>query len=292
MSRRGRSAPARGDGAPAAEGHGPERTSLQGTAPEGARPRRRWWPLALTGIAAITVIAVGAGAGFALFGRLMLHLQLKDQPGAITLPPEFEATARVTNVLDIVMRGTIKARVPFRQRLDLPLEGRYRTEVELDTVVPVKFEVTYEGTIPVDTIADIEARANFNFQDVKGFRNMNIKAKLPMKMNLPVKLTAPVDTGLRFAYKGPMVMGLNQTLRADVDTLIDTSLKVDQRVSAPVTAEIPLRVFAPRHPIKALITQADLSLALGTLRLERTPDPQRPQRAASDWGPAAGTPGR
>lgn len=254
--------------------------------------RRGAWPPALFGFAAVAVITVGAMAGFALFGRLVLHLQLKDQPGAITLPAEFDATAKVTNVLDIVMRGTITAKVPFRQQLDLPLEGRYRTEVSLDTVVPVKFDVTYEGTIPVDTIADIEARANFNFQDVKGFRNMDIKAKLPMKMNLPVKLTAPVDTGLRFAYTGPMVMGLNQTLRADVDTLIDTSLKVDQSVSAPVTADIPLRVFAPRHPIKAVITQADLALALGTLRLGRAEDNNGPRRADSAWGPAADAPAR
>ncbi len=238
------------------------------------------------GAGAVGAIVVGGLLGYWLLMNLSLKLALKDQPGMVTLPPEFEATARVTNVLDLVMKGTIKAQVPFKQTLDLPLQGRYNTDVELDTVVPVKFTVSYDGTIPVNTIADITARANFNFQDVKGFRNLDIKAKLPMKFNLPVKLTAPVDTGLRFTYSGPMVMGLDQVIRADVDTLINTRLEVNQQVSAPVTAEIPLHVRAPTHPLKAIITDANLAVRLDSLRLGVAENTDGPHRSASPWGPA------
>ncbi|HEY0975239.1 MAG TPA: hypothetical protein VGE57_12160 [Solimonas sp.] len=243
------------------------------------------WRWLLWGIGAVGAVVIGGLLGYWALMNLSLKLVLKNQPGMVTLPPEFDATASVTNVLDIIMKGTIKAKVPFKQTLDLPLQGRYNTEVELDTVVPVKFTVTYDGTIPVNTIADITARANFNFQDVKGFRQLDVKAKLPMKFNLPVRLVAPVDTGLRFAYHGPMMMGLDQTLRADVDTMIDTRLDVNQRVSAPVTADIPLRVRAPTHPLKAIITEADLAVRLDSLRLGVTEDASAPQRADSPWGP-------
>jgi hypothetical protein len=243
--------------------------------------------LVLFAVSAAAVVVVGGVLGYWLLINLTLGIALKHQPGAVTLPPEFDATARVTNVLDIVMKGTIEARVPFKQTLELPLQGRYNTEVEIDTVVPVQFTVTYDGTIPVNTMADITARANFNFQDVKGFRQLDVKAKLPMKFNLPVRLTAPVNTGLRFAYRGPMVMGLDQMLRTDVDTMIDTRLAVNQKVTAPVTAEIPLRVRAPKEPLKAVITEADLAVRLDTLRLEKAQNADGPLRAETVWGPAA-----
>ena len=189
--------------------------------------------------------------------------------------------------MDIVMDGVIEAQVPFKQTLDLPLKGRYTAEVEIDAPVPVQFDVVYDGTIPVDTFADITARADFNFQDVKTYRELEFKAKLPMKMALPVKLTAPVDTVIDFKYKGPLIMGLDQTIQADVDTILNTRLTVNQTVSTPVSAAIPLHIYAPHKAINILLDAPDLKVDIDSLRLEVADDPDEPQRVESPWGPVA-----
>ena len=230
------------------------------------------------------VIVVGAFVGYFLFTNLIIGLSLRDVRGTVHFPPEFKAVATVTNSLDIVMDGVIEAQVPFKQTLNLPLKGRYSADVEISSPVPVKFDVVYDGTIPVDTIADITARADFNFQDVKTMRELEFTAKLPMKMSLPVKLLAPVDTIIDFTYKGPLVMGLDQTIQADVDTTLITRLKVNQKMTAPVTADIPLTIYSP-NPVKVIISEADIKFNLDTLRLEVADDTDQPERVESPWGP-------
>ena len=238
-------------------------------------------------VGAPLVIIAGAAAGYYLFTNLYLGLSLNKQPGSVYLPIEFDATASITNNMDIIMDGVIEAQVPFKQTLNLPLQGRYKADVEIDAPVPVKFDVVYDGTIPVDTIADITARANFNFQDVKTYRELEFQAKLPMKMALPVKLTAPVDTTIDFKYKGPLVMGLNQTIQADVDTTLDTRLAVNQTVSTPVNAAIPLHIYAPSKPINVFLSAPQLRLDISKLKLEVAEDTDQPQRTESPWGPPA-----
>lgn len=233
------------------------------------------------------VIVIGAFAGYWLFTNLWFSLGISEAPLSVYLPPEFEVNAKVTNVLDIVMDGEITAQVPFKQRLNLPLKGRYEADVEINAPVPVKFDVVYDGTIPVDTIADITARANFNFQDVKTYRELEFKAKLPMKMALPVQLTAPVDTVIDFKYKGPLIMGLDQTIQADVDTVLNTRMRVNQTMSTPVTADIPLTIYAPHEPVYGYLTAPALAMNLDSLRLEVADDTNQPERVESQWGPEA-----
>lgn len=255
-----------------------------GGGPDGGGLSGKSWAALLAG--GLGVIVIGAFAGYYLLTHLVIGLSLKNQPGSVYFPPEFTAVARVTNNLDIKMDGVITAQVPFKQTLNLPLKGRYKADVEIDAPVPVKFDVVYDGTIPVDTFADITARADFNFQDVKTYRELEIKAKLPMKMALPVKLTAPVDTTIDFKYKGPLVMGLDQTIQAPVDTVLDTRLVVNQNVNTPVTADIPLKVTAnDDEPVKVILTEANLELHADTLRLEVADDTDQPQRVDSPWGP-------
>ncbi|MGB1579953.1 MAG: hypothetical protein ACPHER_00430, partial [Nevskiales bacterium] len=126
-----------------------------------------------------------------------------------------------------------------------------------------------------------------NFQDVKTYRELEFQAKLPMKMALPVRLTAPVDTILDFKYKGPLIMGLDQTIHADVDTTLDTRLVVNQTVSTPVNAAIPLHIYAPQHPIKVYLTAPDLKVDLSSLKLGIAENTDQPERTDSPWGPAA-----
>ena len=248
---------------------------------------RRWLLLGMGGAA---VVVIGAFIGLALIQRLVIGLQIQNIPGAVTLPPEVEGFAEVTDNIDILLQGEIAAEVPLRQTLSLPLQGRYSADVEIDTLAPVDFTITYDGTIPVDTIATIEALADFNFQDVKRYRQLPVTAKLPMQMNLPVSLRVPVKDEVRIRHRGRVSMEIDQTIEAPVDTLIKTRLPVNQEINAPVTARLALRAQFPQTPQRAIINQADLRLPLDTLRLLETDDPDVPLRMEDPFGPAARTP--
>lgn len=242
-----------------------------------------WLALGAGGLA---VVAMGAFAGFWLFMRLSFGLTISDQPMAVTLPERFDITAQIAEELDILMSGVIHAQVPFRQELTLPLQGRYRSHVEMNADVPVQFDVVYDGIIPVDTVADIQIRTDFNYMGAKTLRNLDIRAKLPMQFGLPVRLTAPVDDRIELRYDGPLVMNLDQTITTEVDTIIDTQLDVHERVSAPVIAKIPMRTIGPAQPLRTTITRLPISGLVRDIGLSVTEDPEQPQRSESVWGPA------
>lgn len=269
---------------------GASSTSEEPASTAAAKPRRGrrillWGAVGLGGLGAIVV---GAFLGYWFFMHLTFSISLEDQPMAITLPEDFDVTASVEKELDILMNGVIHAQVPFKQELTLPLKGRYRSDVVLDAKVPVKFDVQYDGVIPVDTVADIEIVTDFNYMGAKTLRNLNIKAKLPMQFSLPVQLTAPVDQTIDLKYEGPLVMNLDQTITTEVDTVINTSLAVNQKVSAPVIAKILMKTNGPPRPIRAIIKESTIGGRVSGIGLSvADKDTERAERVDSIWGPAA-----
>lgn len=219
----------------------------------------------------IGLVIIGGLIGYWAFMNIAARLMLSDQPLTIRLPPQADIKMRTTNNIDVLMKGVITAQVPLVQTLNLPVNGTYDTIIDLDTVVPLETVITYEGVIPVDSMADIEARAPVNFQNVKKYKNLNFKAKLPLKLSLPVKLVVPVKQNVRIKYKGPMRVTINHVIKAPVGTTLNTSLKVNQQFSVPVTSTLPLRLDLPQHAVKATIVDADLNLDISTLRLEKKP---------------------
>lgn len=239
------------------------------------------------GILLVGAVIVGGFLGFWLYVNLWFGLTITDQPLAITLPETLKVDTEVTNVLDIVMQGDIRAEVPFDQELQVPLRGEYDIDIQLDTLVPVEFEVIYEGIIPVDTFADIEARTTLDFKTIKQYRNLPIKARLPLKFDLPVTLRVPVKDNLRFTYNGPIKAILNQNLKTRLKTTLKTVLPVNQTVSAPVTRRFGLNLHLPQEPVRAIINHSDLAVDLDTLKLEIAEDNEGPTRQDSPFGPAA-----
>jgi len=239
------------------------------------------------GFVLVCAVIAGGFIGFWLFINLWFGLSISEQPLAVTLPPELKVTTEVTNVLDIVMNGDIRAEVPFDRELQVPFRGEYDIDIQLDTLVPVEFEVIYEGVIPVDTFADIEARTTLDFKTIKQYRDLLIKARLPLKFDLPVKLRVPVKDNLRFTYNGPIKAVLNQNLKARVNTVLKTTLPVNQTVSAPVTRRFGINLHLPQDPIRAIINEADLEIDLDTLELGVADNNDGPTRLPSEFGPAA-----
>jgi hypothetical protein len=235
--------------------------------------------LGLLTLGGLAVVLVGGVAlGFFIYARLIFGFSLKDQPALIKLPPSFNASVKATNNVTIQLNGFIDATVPFKQTLQLPVEGDYDTDIVLDTVVPLQFTIVYKGLIPVDTIADIHGRTDFLYQNVKRLRNVAFAAKIPLKFEQPVSFTVPVNTKLHLVYRGPLRLKLNQTIAAPVDTVLHTRIKAVREITTPILARFDLRVHAPTDPIPAFLTRSDLRLRLDSLRLSKTDDPNKPTR--------------
>jgi hypothetical protein len=234
------------------------------------------WLLTLGGLAAVLVL--GVALGFFIYTRLIFGFTLKDQPAMLKLPPSFDGNVRATNKVTIQLNGYIDATVPFKQTLNLPVEGAYDADIVLDTIVPVQFTIVYKGLIPVDTIADIHGRTDFLYQNVKRLRNVAFAAKIPLKFEQPVSFTVPINSQLHIVYHGPLHMNLKQTIAAPVDTVLHTRIKAVREITTPILARFGLRVRPPAEPIPVILTHADLRMRLDSLRLVQTADPSRPTR--------------
>lgn len=241
----------------------------------------------LFGVALVGAVGLGALAGFVLILNIAVGLTLTDQPAALTFPETLQVEANVTNALDVVLAGDIQATVPFRQTLRLPLQGRYRTDLDLQTPVELDLDIVYDGLIPVDTFAEISARAPFNFDNVRTFRGIVFDAQLPMKLQVPVRFEVPVKETIDFRYKGRVMVTMDSVVDAPIDTVIPATLAVNEDVTTPLAASFGMKMVMPRTPQRVVIDHADLRMPLRSLRLEQKTEGEGPERHASPWGPAA-----
>ncbi|MFA5938582.1 MAG: hypothetical protein WC809_04430 [Sinimarinibacterium sp.] len=236
----------------------------------------------------LSALLIGVWLAWWVWLHIVIHIPITDQPVGIALPREFSATAEVTNVLDVAMKGEIATTVPFKQALTVPLRGRYDLDVELNAKVPVQFEVVYDGAIPVDTAASVTIRTGINYKNLKSLRNLTIKTSLPLKFLLPVRLKIPIKEVLDVTYVGPLSADIHHDLHATVDTVLRTRLPIDQTVRTPVTAAIPLRIWPDQAQTRLILTRLDVALRPSTmLDFSIAPKGERdgPQRVDNPYGP-------
>lgn len=241
------------------------------------------------GIVLVGALAVGAAVGYWLFMNLVINITLKDQPIAIGLPESTRAVAEVTNVLDITLQGEIVTAVPFNEDITIPLKGRYDFHVQMSPTVPVHFTVVYDGIIPVDTMATVQAQTDFNYKTVKTIRNLEFTTRLPLEFKLPVHLEIPVDETIKLKYEGPISATIHEELETRVETTLHATLPVNQTISSPVTAAIPLRVHLPQHPVPAILNAVEIALRPPMLGfgLAEADETDESERLPSPFGPAA-----
>ncbi len=251
-----------------------------------SRPDARALRWLLAGGALLAALAAGVALALWVFFHIVVYVRLEDQPAGITLPPEFTATATLTNVLDVTLNGEISAAVPFRQTLKVPFRGRYDFDVEIAAKVPVKFDVEYDGTLPVNTSADVTIRTGINYKNLKSLRNLSIETALPLNFQLPIKLNIPIEQTIDLIYVGPLAADIDQDLSAPVDTTLRARLPVNQTVHTPVTADIPLILRPTQEQVRLIIV--DLLAAVRPLTMLSVgidTDPDGPQRVDNPYGP-------
>ena len=205
-------------------------------------------------------LIVGVAVGVWVYFHIVIDIPIRDQKVAVSLPDKLEATVEVSNILEVAMGGLITTEVPFKQTLEVPLQGTYDLDVELRTPVPLKFNVAYEGIIPIDTEADVTIRTGINYKNLKSLRNLRIKTAIPLKFPLPVNLNVPVDDVIDLEYVGPLTADVDEVLIAPIDTVLKTRLPINQTVRTPVTAALPLELYPEQGPIKAILTTLDVEL--------------------------------
>lgn len=214
------------------------------------------------------LVAAGSYIGYRVSQQLLAHMTLKEQPITVGLPETLSVTTIVENTIDIGLDGYISTSVPFAEDLQIPFVGQYDVDIEIDAQIPVQFEVVYEGVIPVDTMAEITAKTEIDFGNVKKLRNLEIETAIPMKFDLPVSLRVPVNDTIRFHYKGPIVVYADERLDVRLEDEFPVSLLVQQVVSTPIKSALELKAAIPQIPVKAEIRHANLDLRVSTLKLE------------------------
>ena len=239
------------------------------------------------------VLVAGALIGYWVVLHVLAGLTLSEQKLTLRLPETMDVTAKVHKPLAIGMNGMISAVVPINNDVVIPFRGDFDLDVVLKAQIPVQFEIVYQGYLPIDSMANIVATTDFNFQSVKNLQNLSFRARLPMKMRLPVTLRVPVKQTITLDYHGPLKVHANQDLKSHLVSTIPARLRVDQTIVTPVLGSIQLHAELPRDPIKLVINHADLRLRLDGARFGVTSNPDQPKRTQSPWGlpdtsPAAG----
>lgn len=223
--------------------------------------------LILVGWIVLIILGLGLFIGFEVYTHLILGFTLKEQAGFLLLPKSVDSQATATNLIAIKLKGRIDAEVPFKQDLKLPLHGTYLADIALDTQVPLKFMIHYQGVVPINTFTDIQGTTELVTGRHWFLPKFKLRTKIPLNFNLPISLTVPVDTHIRFVYAGPLTLQLNQTVTSPIDTILRTYLMVDREVKTPVLASFGLRLYPPQAPTPVLV-DADLRLPLRSLQLK------------------------
>lgn len=241
----------------------------------------------LTGAGLLSgALLAGVFGALWLYTHVVVNIRIQDQPLGVMLPDTFSATAMVSNELQVAMKGEISTEVPFKQDLTVPFRGRYDFDVNMQAKVPVEFEVDYDGILPIDTAADVTIRTSINYKNLKSLRNLVIETSLPLKFPLPVKLNIPVSDTIDLTYSGPLSADINQDVQTHVDTVLKTRLPVDQIITTPVTAALPLTVYPRHEQVRLILSRMDIALRPSKmLSFDLAQERDSPQRTDSIWGP-------
>ncbi|MDX1458130.1 MAG: hypothetical protein R3276_11125 [Marinobacter sp.] len=215
----------------------------------------------------LTVAVIGLLAGFMLYTRLVIGVELSDQPALLKLPQALQITTYTDDQASITLQGDVDLAVPLRQTLALPLQGQYRANLSLDTLVPLSMTIPYTDTVVVDTELTIGADTSMIYGWLP---DLPVRGVLPVRFELPVQLTIPIETQVRLRYEGPVTFAINQVLRPSLDAELHTSLTLDHDMSTPVTNSFGAIVIPDNPSVPIILNNSNLALPLEQLGLYRT----------------------
>ncbi|MEQ9545669.1 MAG: hypothetical protein RIK85_06660 [Marinobacter sp.] len=211
----------------------------------------------------LLVLALGLVVGFLLYTRVIIGVSLTDQFALLRLPTELRVTAHTEEKAELTLLGQVDVKVPFRhEALPLPLKGQYRTQLELDTMVPLRMEIRYRDTLTVETKLDVSADTGMIYSWLP---ELPVKGVLPVRFDLPVDMVVPVDTMVRLQYNGEVLAAIDQVVRPSVDTELMTSLNLNLDIESPVKNRFSAIITPEKRAVPIILDDSVLKLPLQDL---------------------------
>jgi hypothetical protein len=222
-----------------------------------------WW------IPAVLLIAAGGGALIAWFviSRVDLTLMLRDQLAMVVIEQDLMATARVKDRLDLHLDETIKTQVPVDQPVTIPLDDTLNIIVHFDGEIPLKMDVRLQDSIPLEQVVELDTVVEAYLPELGSTLKIPLRGKVPINTMVPVDLMVPINQPVRLKFTTPVTARIKQDLTVPLRTVIDAEVPIDASLKVPVLNELQARIIMPTTPSRAVITEADLTLPLRTLRL-------------------------
>ncbi|WP_297798336.1 hypothetical protein [uncultured Marinobacter sp.] len=211
----------------------------------------------------LLVLALGLVVGFLLYTRVIIGVSLTDQFALLRLPAELRVDAHTEENAELTLLGRVDVSVPFRhEALPLPLKGQYRTNLDLDTQIPLRMEIRYRDTLTVETDLDVSADTGMIYSWLP---ELPVRGVLPVRFDLPVDIVVPVDTMVRLQYNGEVLAAIDQVVRPSVDTELATSLNLDLDIESPVKNRFSATVIPDKRSVPIILDDSVLELPLQDL---------------------------
>lgn len=218
----------------------------------------------------LLLVLAGAACGLLAARALWLGFGLREQPLLLRLSEDLPVSAQIHDPFALDLRAPIHTEIPVAHSFEARVRGRYEVDVHLDTTVPVRFEVRHRAVVPVETVVDLTALANFHFRKVKEYRDVRVRAEIPVQLDVPIDLTIPVEKDLPLRYEGPMTIDVDQSIRLPIRHVFRAQVDLAESVTASVVSPMDLRFHAPSRPLSVIVESADLRASTETIGLQRT----------------------
>ncbi|MFA5940663.1 MAG: hypothetical protein WC809_15005 [Sinimarinibacterium sp.] len=213
--------------------------------------------LAVVGASSAACLGLGVAALLtAAPAWLQPDLLMEQQPMRIRFKQDMSGLTDAVRLERLVARGRVSAVLPLRETLKIPLRGRYRLHADIDQRVPVRMVVRHTVTIPVTTVAEIEAATQLQYAGVKQYRNVRFRARLPLQFDLQVPLEVRIDTLARVSGSMPLTVEMNHDMRVALSTDLRTRLDLDHEFRGARLGGMRVRLHPDPDPVNIVVTRA------------------------------------
>ncbi|MEQ1439389.1 hypothetical protein AAG565_08495 [Fontimonas sp. SYSU GA230001] len=245
-----------------------------------ASGRTRQSGVGLLPVLAVLLLAAAGGALIAwwIVSRVDLTLRLRNQPVMAVIPQDLTGRARVSGKLDLRLDETIRTRIPIDQPVQIPVSDTVTVIAHFDGEIPLKMNVRLKDRIPLKQVVKLDTTVEAYLPELGSTLKIPLRGKIPIDTVVPVDMIIPVDQPVRLTFTRPVTASIRQTLTVPLKTVIEAEVPIAAGLQVPVLNDLEARVKMPSAPARAVITEADLTLPLRTLKLRVNESAARPER--------------
>ena len=222
----------------------------------------------------VFVLAIGAGGiiAYLIISRVDVTLILRDQPATAIIPQQIRGKAEVSGSIKLHLNDSIRTSVPIDQKVTIPIKDTLNIIAYFKGAVPLKLKVRLRDNIPLKQIVDLNTTVEAFLPELGTTISIPLRGKIPIDIIVPVDLEIPIDQLVNLDFVTPVTARIDQMLTVPLKTTINASVPIDSDLDVPVLNQLKAVVNLPTGPSKVVITQADLTLPLRTLKLGLTDD--------------------